>query len=129
MNDIRNPSCDDVAAALPALVDDLPVEGGGPDSMPLALRRHLSRCPECTRELEAYRSLRTATAGLSAATATPPPGLRDALVSIPSGETRVDGVRSHIARHRGAYVGGLAVALGATGAALWRSRRRGIATA
>ncbi|MDQ4025479.1 MAG: hypothetical protein M3217_08320 [Actinomycetota bacterium] len=128
MNDIRNPSCEDVAAALPALVDDLSADGG-PVSMSLAMRRHLSRCPDCTRDLESYRSLKTAAAGLAAATAAPPPGLRDGLVAIPSGESRLDYVRSHVARHRRAYVGGLAVALGATGAALWRSRRRGIATA
>lgn len=129
MNDNRNPSCDEIAAALPALVDDLPADGGAPATMSLALRRHLSRCPDCTRELEKYRSLRTATASLALATATPPPGLRDSLAKIPTGESRIDEVRSHLARHRAAYVGGLAVALGATGAALWRSRRRGIATA
>ena len=129
MNDDRNPSCDEIAAALPALVDDLPVEGGAPATLSLGVRRHLSRCPECSRELETYRSLRTATAELALATATPPPGLRDALVAVPAGESRIDEVRSHLARHRRAYVGGLAVAAGATGAALWRSRRRGIATA
>ncbi|HEV2757618.1 MAG TPA: hypothetical protein VG318_17780 [Actinomycetota bacterium] len=123
MTDNPNPTCDDFAAALPALVDE------PPGSMSLAFRRHVSRCPRCTSELEAYRSLRAATAGLAAASATPPPGLRDALVTIPSGETRLDEVRSHLTRHRRAYAGGLAVALGATGAALWRSRRRGIATA
>ena len=129
MSEIRNPSCEDLAAALPALMDDLPDGGDAPAGLPLALRRHLSRCPGCTREVEAYRSLRTATAGLARATATPPPGLRDALLAIPSGGTRLDDVRSHLVRHRSAYVGGVAVALGATGAALWRSRRRGVATA
>jgi anti-sigma factor RsiW len=127
MSDHHDPTCADLAAALPALMDD--EARGGASGMPLALRRHLSRCPECTSELETYRALRTATAGLVNATATPPPGLRDALVAIPSGATRLEDVRSHLARHRGAYVGGLAVALGATGAALWRSRRRGLATA
>ncbi|MDQ3914661.1 MAG: hypothetical protein M3323_04915 [Actinomycetota bacterium] len=128
MNEIRNPSCDDIDAALPGLVDDIDGKGA-PASMSLAMRRHLSRCPDCTRALDAYRSLRAATAGLAAATATPPSGLRDALVVIPSAQSRLDEVRSHLTRHRAAYVGGLAVALGATGAALWRSRRRGIATA
>jgi hypothetical protein len=129
MSDNRTPSCDEIAAALPALADDLPTGGGAPAALSLELRRHLSRCPDCTRELDAYRSLRTATAGLALATATPPPGLRDSLAAIPTGESRFDEVRSHLARHRRAYVGGLAVAAGATGAALWRSRRRGIATA
>ena len=123
MNELTdNPTCTDVAAALPALVDER--DGGS-----LALRRHLSRCAGCAEELETYRSLRATTMQLARATATPPPGLRDALVAIPSRTFRVDEVRSHVARHRAAYAGGLAVALGATGAALWRSRRRGIATA
>jgi anti-sigma factor RsiW len=129
MNEIRNPSCDDLAAALPALVDDLPADRGAPASMSLAMRRHLSRCPDCARELEQYRTLRSTTALLAGATASPPPGLRDALVALPTEQSRLDDVRSHLARHRRAYAGGVAVALGAAGAALWRSRRRGIATA
>ncbi|MFN2588289.1 MAG: anti-sigma factor [Actinomycetota bacterium] len=129
MNEIRNPSCADVAAALPALVDEIPSGERGPGPMTLAMRRHLSRCPECARDLEAYRSIRVTAAGLARATANPPAGLRDVLAAIPSGQTRLDEVRSHVARHRHVYVGGLAVALGATGAALWRARRRAVATA
>ena len=121
MNETRNPTCEDVRAALPALTDDA--------GMSLALRRHVSRCPGCSQELEAYRSLRAATAQLATAVAAPPPGLQDALVAIPSGSTRLDDVRSHLARHKRAYAGGVALALGATGAALWRSRRRGLVTA
>jgi hypothetical protein len=121
MNETRNPTCEEVRAALPAMVDDA--------GMTLAMRRHVSRCAGCTEELDAYRSLRAATAGLTAATATPPVGLKDALVAIPSGLSRLDEVRSHVARNRRVYVGGLAVAVGATGAALWRARRRGLATA
>ena len=121
MTEMRNPTCEEVAAALPELAGD--------PSMSLAMRRHVSRCPGCTEELEAYRSLRTATAELGYAYAAPPPGLKDALVAIPSAQTRLDELRSHVARHRGAYAGGVALAVGATGAALWRSRRRGLATA
>jgi hypothetical protein len=121
MNETRNPTCDEVRAALPALVDDA--------GMTLALRRHVSRCAGCSEELEAYRSLRSAAAELARATAAPPAGLRDALVAIPAGHTRLDEVRAHVSRHRHVYVGGLAVALGATGAALWRARRRALAPA
>ena len=113
--------CEDVREALPELVEE--------PGMSLAVRRHLSRCPECEQELEAYRSLRAATAQLAAATAAPPPGLIDALVSIPSKQSRLDDVRSHVSRHRRQYAAGVAIALGATGAALWRSRRRGLVTA
>jgi anti-sigma factor RsiW len=115
MTETRNPTCEEVRAALPALADG--------DGMSLAMRRHLSRCPGCSEELEVYRELRAATAQLATAVASPPPGLKDALVTIPSGATRLDEVRSHVARHRRAYAGGVALALGATGAALWRRRR------
>ncbi|MDQ4124337.1 MAG: hypothetical protein M3134_01885 [Actinomycetota bacterium] len=113
--------CEDVRAALPELVDE--------PGMSLAVRRHLSRCPECAGELETYRSLRAATAGLALATATPPPGLVDSLVSIPTEGTRLEDLRAHLSRHRREYATGAAVLLGATGAALWRSRRRALVTA
>lgn len=118
MNDTN---CEDVKAVLPELVDE--------SGMSLAVRRHLSRCPECTGELEAYRSLRDATSRLALATAAPPPGLMDALVAIPAAQSKIDEVRSHVARHRREYAAGVAVVVGAAGAALWRSRRRGLATA
>ena len=113
--------CDDVRTMLPELVDE--------PGMSLAVRRHLSRCADCAGELESYRSLRAATTALATATAPPPPGLVDALVAIPTGESKLDEVRSHVSRHRREYAAGVAIALGATGAALWRSRRRGLVTA
>ena len=118
MSDIH---CEDVRATLPELVEE--------PGMPLAVRRHLTRCPDCAGELETYRSLRAATAKLATATAAPPPGLVDSLLAIPSGQSRLDEVRSHVSRHRREYAAGVAIALGATGAALWRSRRRGLVTA
>jgi anti-sigma factor RsiW len=113
--------CEDVRAALPELVDE--------PGMTLAVRRHLSRCPDCASELETYRSLRQTTRGLALATAAPPPGLVESLVSIPAEGTRLEDLRAHLSRHRREYAAGVAVVLGATGAALWRSRRRGLATA
>lgn len=117
--------CEDVRATLPGLVEE--------PGMSLAVRRHLSRCPECSGELETYRSLRAATAQLATATAAPPAGLVEALVAIPSVPhppwSKIDEVRSHVSRHRREYAAGVAIALGATGAALWRSRRRGLVTA
>ena len=113
--------CEDVRATLPELVDE-------PDTS-LAVRRHLSRCPDCAGELETYRSLRKATGELAVATATPPPGLFDSLITIPADGTRLEDVRAHLSRHRRQYATGAAVVLGAAGAALWRSRRRGLVTA
>lgn len=121
MSEMPNPPCDEVREMLPSLLD-----GAEP---PLALRRHVSRCAGCARELEAYSSLRAATSQLATAVAAPPPGLQDALVAIPRQASRLDEVRSHVVRHRTAYAGGAALALGAAGAALWRSRRRGLVTA
>lgn len=115
MSDIR---CEDVRAELPALVDE--------PGMTITVRRHLSRCPDCANELETYRSLRGAAARLALATSAPPPGLKDALIAIPSGATRLEDVRAHVSRHRREYAAGLAIAVGA---ALWRSRRRGLVTA
>lgn len=117
--------CEEVREMLPELVEE--------PGMSLAVRRHLSRCPDCAGELETYRSLRSATAQLATATVPPPAGLVEALVAIPSFPhppwARLDDVRSHVSRHRREYAAGVAIALGATGAALWRSRRRGLATA
>lgn len=118
MSDIH---CEDVRAALPELVEE--------PGMSLTVRRHLSRCPGCAGELETYRSLRAATGRLAVATATPPPGLVESLVSIPAEGTRLEDLRAHLSRHRREYAAGAAVLLGATGAALWRSRRRGLVTA
>ncbi len=120
MSESRNPTCEEVEAMLPSLLDDA--------GMTLALRRHISRCAGCQGELEAYRSVRAAAAGLATVTAAVPAGLRDSLVAIPSQSSRLDEVRAHVSRHRRVYVGGL-LAAGATGAALWRIRRRGLATA
>lgn len=113
--------CEDVRAALPELADE--------PGMSLAVRRHLSRCPECAGELDAYRSLRTATAGLALATATPPPGLKESLLAIPAEGTRLEDLRAHLSRHRREYATGAGIAVAALGAALWRSRRRGLVTA
>ena len=114
-------NCEDVRATLPELVEE--------PGMSLAVRRHLSRCPECSGELETYRSLRKATAELALATATPPPGLVESLIAIPADGTRLEDLKAHVSRHRREYAAGAAVAVGAVGAALWRSRRRGLATA
>jgi anti-sigma factor RsiW len=118
MSDTR---CEDVRMELPELVDE--------PGMSLAVRRHLSRCPECAAELESYRSLRAASAQLASATATPPPGLFDSLVAIPAEGTRLEDVRAHLSRHRREYAAGAGIAVAAVGAALWRSRRRGLVTA
>ena len=108
--------CAEIREALPAYVDDRDAN--------LTVRRHLSRCPECSAELEAYEHLREGLSAMRAVEAEPPADLFGKLVSIPSEGPAVERVRTHVVRHRNAYAGGLAIAVvGAAGAALWRARR------
>jgi anti-sigma factor RsiW len=90
----------------------------------LAVKRHLSRCTECSAELARYQSLANALGALETTPLEPPPELAVALKEIPRSQTRVALLRAHMARNRSAYIGGAAVAVaGAAGAVLWRSRR------
>ena len=108
--------CAEIREALPAYVEDR-------DSN-LNLRRHLSRCPECAAELEAYASVREGLSAMRLVEAEPPADLFGKLVAIPTEGPATQRVKTHVSRHRNAYAGGLAVAVvGAAGAALWRSRR------
>jgi anti-sigma factor RsiW len=108
--------CAEVQELLPAYVDDRDAT--------LAVRRHLSRCPECSGELDRYGEMLGSLSMMRTTISQPPPGLRASLVAIPDGDKRVEKVVTHIARNRRAYAGGLAVAvMGAAGAALWHSRR------
>ncbi len=114
--------CTEVRELLPAYVEDRYAN--------LSVRRHLSRCPKCGNELEQYESLRASLANMRDVQAEPPAHLLPALKSIPGQGAPVERIRTHVARNRRAYAGGLAVAVvGAAGAALWRSRRSRLATA
>jgi anti-sigma factor RsiW len=110
--------CEEVQEVLPAYVRD------GETS--LAVRRHVSRCPDCKQELARYEALLGAMSSLQSNVADAPPSVKAALLTIPDGTRSLDTVRAHVARNRNAYLGGAAVAVaGAAGAILWRSRRRG----
>ena len=114
--------CPEIREALPAYVED---RYGN-----LSVRRHLSRCEECRAELERYEALRSSLTEMRDVVAEVPPGLLATLVEVPHEGPAVQRVRTHVARNRGVYAGGLAVALvGAAGAALWRSRRARLAIA
>ena len=108
--------CAEVSELLPAYIEDR--------SANLTVRRHLSRCPDCRRELEEYGSLRSGLAELRAVVAEPSPDLVLHLQAIPHEAPTTLKLRTHVVRNKKAYAGGLAVAVvGAAGAALWRSRR------
>jgi hypothetical protein len=112
--------CEEVQEALPAYAR------AGDAS--LGLRRHLSSCEDCTAELRRYESLLDGLGALRSSTAPVPVGLVHSLKAIPSQENRIQEARTHVARHRRVYVGGLALAaVGTAGAVLWRSRARAAA--
>jgi hypothetical protein len=91
----------------------------------LAVRRHLSGCRDCRAELRRYEALAEGLSHMGAVTADPPASLKPALIAIPNTDTRVEAVRTHLARNRRTYTGAAAVAIaGAAGAIAWRSRRR-----
>lgn len=98
------------------------------DDFPQGVRRHLARCADCRAEVARYRQIDLSLAELGAGGIEPPPGLRAALVAIPHKASRLADVRSHVSRNKRTYTGVAVAAVGAAGAALWRSRRR-IATA
>jgi anti-sigma factor RsiW len=113
----RQPTCTEIREELPAYVKDR--------SGSLAVRRHLSRCPECRNELARFDSLVELLGGLELHTAEPPPGLVASLAAIPQQAGRVATLRTHVARNRRAYLGGAAVVLaGAAWAAVLQRRRR-----
>jgi len=108
--------CEEIRETLPAFAD-------GYDES-LAVRRHLSGCRDCRDELERYESLAAGMRSLAHETLPASPALVSALYEIPSQQARLEVVRSHLAEHRRAYVGGVA-ALAAAGvsALIWRSRK------
>ena len=113
----RQPTCEEIREELPAYVKD---RGGS-----LSVRRHLSRCSDCRAELARYDSMVELLGGLEMHAVEPPPGLAATLVAIPSRPGRIAGVRTHVARNRGRYLGGAAVLVaGAAGAAVLQRRRR-----
>jgi predicted anti-sigma-YlaC factor YlaD len=119
-------TCHEVREALPAYARDQEASAG--------VRRHLGECASCRAELARYEALLGGLGQLHASVATPPHGLRSALMAIPHRARIVDRVawrtaalRGHVARNRRSYVGGAVAVVGAAGAALWRARR--VATA
>ncbi len=114
--------CDEVKEVLPAYSRD--------GDVGLPVRRHLSRCSDCTAELTQYEALFGSLASLTTHAVEPPPELFHQLAAIPYGSDRIAEARTHLVRHKNRYAAGVAVAAaGAVGAALWRVRRTRIATA
>ncbi|HEX2235378.1 MAG TPA: hypothetical protein VHK89_03790 [Actinomycetota bacterium] len=121
-------NCDEVRERLAA--------HGGEGDTSLGMRRHLAECEDCSEELTRYEVLLGSLAQLRTVRAQPPPYLYRNLTRIPRRAGLADrfvwrtgGMRGHVVRNRGAYLGGAVALAGAAGAALWRTRVRRPATA
>jgi hypothetical protein len=113
--------CSEIDAMLPAYA--------GESDLPLNVRRHLSRCADCRAEMARYEQMSSALQALPTLAVEPPASLRAALISIPAEAGRLEALRAHVSRNRKTYAGLAVTAVGAAGAALWRTRRSRIATA
>jgi hypothetical protein len=113
-------SCDDVADALPGIVDGMEVAD-------LEVQRHVAACLRCQAELVQYRKVLRRLHELRTEVLEPTPGLvPDILAALEAaGERRA--IHHLLNGRRVAYVGGIAAATaaGAAGAILaTRARRR-----
>jgi hypothetical protein len=114
--------CEDVADLLPAIVDG----SAQPDRR---LARHVEGCLRCQAELVQYRRLLRALHHLRTEVLEPAPGLLTGILTHLEQAGERGAVRSILSGRRAAYVGGIAVATAAAGAAgaivlATRGRRR-----
>jgi len=113
------------------LTDDLSAAADGSALLGRDERRHVERCLRCQAELVQYRKLLRAMRTMRTEVLEPTPGmLADILANVAgAGERRA--IRSMIAGHRTAYLGGLAAATaaGAAGALVFAARTRRVRAA
>ena len=113
-------NCREMREILPAYVRDA--------ERSLEAKRHLSRCEDCRAELRRYETMLWRLGEMRSQPAGDvPAGLLASLVAIPNRETRIDVMKSHVARNRKVYAGAAAmvgVAGAAVGAAVLRNRGR-----
>lgn len=105
-------TCAEVAELLPAAVD------GGVDRRRLDRRvgRHVEQCLRCQAELAGYRRLLRALHELRTEVLLPPPGAVAGCLAALAGAGERRAGSALLSGHRGAYMGGLAVAATAAGA-------------
>lgn len=107
--------CEEVREVLPAYPRD--------GEVGLSVRRHLSRCEDCSGELARYQTLLQSLQAMRSQTSEPPRELLHQLAAIPYRADRVRQVRTHVVRNRNRYAAGVAVAALGAGAAVWQTRR------
>ncbi len=102
--------CEQVADRLPQIVDG--AERAAPEVL-----AHVDACLRCQAELVQYRKLLKALRQLRTHVLEPAPGTVTAILAGLEAAGERGAMRSLLAGHRGAYLGGLAAATAAAGAA------------
>jgi len=102
--------CDDVADLLPQIVDG----GARADAR---VRRHVESCLRCQAELVQYRKLLRALHNLRTEVLEPAPGTLSGILANLEAAGERGAIRSLLTGRRAAYLGGIAVATAAAGAA------------
>jgi hypothetical protein len=108
--DRRQVLCEDIAEMLPGVVD-------GDHAADKRIVAHVESCLRCQAELVQYRRLLRALHQLRTEVLEPAPGVLTGILAglAESGEQRA--IHSRLRGHRAAYIGGVAVATAAAGAA------------
>jgi hypothetical protein len=107
---LRRVSCDDIAELLPGIVE-------GDDRADRRIQRHVESCLRCQAELAQYRRLLRALHQLRTDVIQPAPGVLTGILAELTEAGERGAMRSMLTGRRAAYVGGLALATAAAGAA------------
>jgi hypothetical protein len=113
-------TCESVAALLPAVID-------GNQRADRRIRHHVESCLRCQAELVQYRKLLRTLRQLRTEVLEPNPGVLSGILAGLEEAGERGAIRSLLSGRRTAYIGGLAVATAAAGAAgtiVLLSRRR-----
>ena len=103
-------TCESVAAMLPGVID-------GNERADRRVRRHVDSCLRCHAELVQYRKLLRALRQLRTEVLEPSPGLLSGILANLEEAGERGAIRSLLEGRRAAYVGGIALATAAAGAA------------
>ncbi len=122
-----SPNCDEIAAMLSDYAE-------GVETAPRDVRVHVDTCIRCQAELVQYRRLLRGLHTLRTDVLEPAPGALAGVLAHLEAAGERSAVRSLLSGRRGAYVGGIALATAAAGAAgavvlAGRARRRAMGVA
>jgi anti-sigma factor RsiW len=106
----RRITCEDIAELLPGIVD-------GGDRADKRMQRHVESCLRCQAELAQYRKLLRTLRQLRTDVLEPAPGTLTGILAGLGEAGERGAIRSILRGRRAAYIGGIAVATAAAGAA------------